>query len=165
MRVGGVVMREYAISLIMVSLLCAVLSTLSPEGKMKRPISFSLSLVLLCVLISPLFGALGNIKDISQEFFLNTDVSSDEPVANPDFEKETEDAICEGLIIALSDKFGMSEENIKAKCKIKIIGSEVLFLRVEITLSGRAVFSDIRKIEEYIESSLGCECEVYLLEN
>ena len=157
-------MREYALSLIMISLLCAVVSTLSPEGKMKRPVSFSLSLVLLCVLISPLFDALGDVKNISQDFFLNTDISNGESVTNPDFEKETEDAICEGLIIALSEKFGLAEDNIVAKCKIRIIGSEVIFLRVEITLSGKAVFSDIRKIEEYIESSLGCECEVYLLE-
>ena len=40
----------------------------------------------------------------------------------------------------------------------------MIFEVVEIVLSGRAIFADIGKMEEYIEDSLGCECEVYLLE-
>lgn len=164
MRVGGGVMREYALSVIMVSLLCAVVSALSPEGKMKKSVSFSLSLVLLCVLISPLFDALGDIKEIGRDFFQNTDISSGEDVINSDFEKKTERAVCDGLIIALGDKFGIGKDDVEAECKLRIIGSEVIFEKVEITLLGRAVFSDIHKIKEYIEDSLGCECEVYLLE-
>ena len=157
-------MREYALSVIAVSLLCAAVSALSPEGKMKKSVSFSLSLVLLCVLISPLFDALGDIKEISQDFFRNTDISSGGDIVNSDFEDATERAVCDGLIIALSDKFGIGKDSVKAECSMRIIGSEAVFERVEITLFGRAVFSDIHKIEEYIENSLGCECEVHLLE-
>ena len=164
MRMGGGVMREYAISFIMVSLLCAVVSVLSPEGKMKKSVSFSLSLVLICVLIFPLFGALGDIENISQDFFGEIDISDSGEIVNSDFERETEVAICDGLVNALSDKFGISKDNIKVDCGIRIIGSDLIFENVEITLFGRAVFSDINKIEDYIEDSLGCECEVYLLE-
>ena len=165
MYVGGGVMREYALSVIMVSLLCAVVSVLSPEGKMRTSVSFSLSLVLIWVLISPLFDALRDVNDISYEFFSNTDGLYGEESINSDFEKNTEKAVCDGLIIALSDKFGIARSDLKAECEIRIIGSEVIFERTRITLLGRAVFSDIRKIEEYIEDSLGCECEVYLFED
>ena len=158
-------MREYAISFIMVSLLCAVVSAVSPEGKMKKSVSFSLSLLLICVLISPLFDALGDIENISRDFFDEMNISDGGELINSEFERETEAAICDGLIAALNDKFGISKDNMSVECGIRIIGSDLVFEKVEITLFGRAVFSDINKIEEYIEDSLGCECEVYLLEN
>lgn len=158
-------MREYLISAIIVSLLCAIVSALSPEGKMKKSISFALSAVLICVLISPLFYLITDFDAIGGEFFSDFEIKENGELENKEFEAQTQKAINLGIARDVSERFNIDEDNISVDTDIEIIGSEILFLKVDIFLKGRGAFADIVGIEKYIEKSMGTECEVRLLED
>ncbi len=157
-------MREYIICAVMVSLLCAIVSALSPEGKMKKSISFALSAVLMCVLISPLFYLITDFDAIGGEFFSGFEIEGNGELENKEFEAQTQKAVNLGIARDISQRFNIDEENISVDTDIEIIGSEILFLKVDIFLKGRGIFADIHGIEKYIEKSMGTKCEVHLIE-
>ncbi len=158
-------MREYLVSLSMTALIVAFASVLSPDGKMKKSVSLALSLILISALVLPLFNALANLDDVNYNLHIDFKETEDGEIANDSLEKTTKDAVNLGIKRALCERFDIEEDCVSVDTELKIIGSEVIFLRVDVHLTGTGIFSDLPRIKKYIKSSLGAECEVYLSEN
>ena len=156
-------MREYLVSAVAVCALCALADTLFPDGKLKKEMSFALSLVVVLVLVSPLFSALSNIDEMGQGF-----ISELEDLDTQHYEGELYDVgerlLEEGIARTLCERFSLSESELGADATISFIGDELLVERVEISLSGSAIFSDIHEIKKYVQRQICDECEVILLE-
>ena len=165
MQLGGGVMRDYLVSFAMTSLFVALASVLSPDGKIKRSVSLALSVILISALTLPLVSTLGSLDDVNYNLHIDFDESQNGEIVNEDFESTTERAINEGLRKAVCERFDIEKDCVSVEARIDIIGSELVFSRVEIYLSGTGVLSDLPRIKKYIEGSLGTECEVYLVEN
>ncbi len=73
-----------------------------------------------------------------------------------------EEAFCDGIALALSERFGAKRENFSVSCrgfKLESLSAD----KVHIVASGGAALLDYRMIENYIEESLEvreCECEI-----
>ncbi len=157
-------MKEYLTSVIAVAAICAIIDTLSPDGKMKKSVSFALSLAVTLALLSPLSFSISGIKEKSESFISEIESAYDGAYSNSSLEYTTSEAANEGIKEAISGKFGIDKSNIEAKCKLNIIGETVVFEKVEIFLYGKGIFADTVGIKKYVSESLGCECEVKLLD-
>ena len=104
-------------------------------------VSFSLSLVLLCVLISPLFDALGDIKEISQDFFRNTDISSGGDIVNSDFEdaNSLEDTRWYTLTNSFGDSKARSYTGLSIKSGNAHSGKKYLSLTAKVSIKNAFV--------------------------
>ncbi len=157
-------MKEYLISAIAVCAVCALVDTLSPDGKMGKGVSFALSVAVTLALISPLFSAFSGIREKSESLVYEIGSAYDGAQSDYGLEGATAIAAGEGISEAISEKFGIDREYINVECQITLIGDVVIFERVTVGLSGVGIFADTVGIEKYISDSLGAECEVRLLE-
>ena len=157
-------MKEYLVSAIAVAAICAVVDMISPDGKMKKSVSFALSLAVTLALVSPLSFSLSGIKEKSEAFISEVESAYDTSYSDTSLEYTTSEAANEGIKKAISEKFGIDKVNIETKCALDIIGEAVIFEKVEIYLYGKGIFADTAGIKKYVSDSLGCECEVKLLD-
>lgn len=157
-------MKEYLVSAIAILAICAIVDNISPDGKMKKSVSFALSLAVTLALISPLACAFSELREKSENFIYEMESAYDGAFENSTLEYTTSEAANEGIKAAVAEKFGIDRSNLEAKCKLNIIGESVIFEKVEILLSGKGIFADTVGIKKYVSDSLGCECEVRLLE-
>ena len=73
--------------------------------------------------------------------------------------KAVDEAFASGIRTLISDKFSLASADVS----VTVAGVDVTEMkakRISILLSGRAVLSDVKRIEEYIESLGLGECEV-----
>ena len=158
-------MRDYLVSFAMTSLLVALASVLSPDGKIKRSVSLALSVILISALMLPLFRTLKSLDYVNNNLHIDLDENRSGEVVNEDFDSATERAVNEGLRKAICEKFDIDGDCVSIEASLDIIGDELIFLGVDIYLSGTGAFSDLPRIKKYIDGSLGTECEVYIVEN
>lgn len=158
-------MKEYFTSFALTALVVGLASVLSPDGKMKKSVSLALSLVLMSALVLPLFNELARLDDANFNLHIDFGETEDGEIINDSLENTTREAVNLGIRRELCERFGIDERLVSVDTELKIIGSEVIFLRVDVYLSGAGMFSDLPGIKKHIENSLGAECEVHLNEN
>lgn len=152
-------MKEYLMSLVSVSAVCAIASYLVPdrEEKLKKGVGLALALAVLFTAVYPLPGAAeaaSRLLDSSGGIFDTsvTDHSSEW------LDGVTSDAVGEGIRRDVMREFGL-KDGVSVVADVSY-GSEITVKRVTVKLSGIAIFADGLAIERYIESNYCAECEV-----
>ena len=155
-------MREYLVTLLCVSAATAVLGILPSDEKMKKAVSFALSLVLLAAVVLPLPDLL---TDLPRDFGAYLEELEGEIVSGSDYlEGETLTAVGDGIAAHLADHYGLARGAIAATVEGDIVDNTVILRRVVLYLAPSAQAADVRSILYYVEENTGADCEVIYLE-
>ena len=148
-------MGEYLFSIVALSSAAALLSYLSYPGELEATAKRAISLILVFFIVSPLPALVDSIEEIRLPDF------SEEEYAGEleDYMEAVDEAFASGIRTLISDKFSLASADVS----VTVAGVDITEMkakRISILLSGRAVLSDVKRIEEYIESLGLGECEV-----
>lgn len=148
-------MKEYFIGVLGASMLFAV-STFLAYRQGEKSTALALSFIVAAAVILPLGGL---VRTLPKWDF-------DLPVAElpneGEYNKVAKEAYLDGVCLAVSEKFSIAKENLRAYCTgfdFKKMSCECLCVR----LQGNAVFSDFDAIKKYLSENLGgCEVEIII---
>ncbi len=151
-------MKDYLVTILLVSAVTAVLGALPNEEKMKKTVSFALSLGVLSAIVLPLPTLLGKLPSDYSSFLDRLEAES---LAGEDYLKaETLAAVGEGMAAYLSERYGLAREEVSVTVSGEIVDGTVILREVTLTLAGRAATADIPAMVKYIEGNTGADCEV-----
>ncbi len=147
-------MKEYALTVFLICLVCAVLTRVSFGGS-EDVSKVALSVITLYVIISPLASGL---KGFNIDSVLTPEWSYDVP-SEDGYVKVAEEAFADGVARAIEDKFSLKRETVK----VRVFGFDFKRMsaeKIKIILSGISVTADHRAVLAYAEGLGIGECEV-----
>ena len=160
-------MQAYLITLIAASMTVTLISLLFPSGERGGLLPYLrlfTALFLLCVLISPIRGAIMSLHDLLEGELTVPGIES--PPEDP-YREELELAMnaasteyfAQALTRMLESRFGIEIGQIRCHVDWRLDSGQLSPSRVTVILSGRAIWKDAGAIEAYVENLLGCECD------
>ena len=155
-------MKDYLVTVLIVSAVTAVLGALPSEEKMKKTVSFALSLGVLSAVVLPLPTLLSRLPSDYSSFLDRLETES--LVGEEYLKAETLSAVGEGMAAHLAETYGLAREEVSVEVTGEIVDGTVILRHITLRLAGRAVAADVRSIVHYIESNTGADCEVIFLE-
>lgn len=144
-------MSAYVYGLICASLAIGAAELLIPDGAKTAPyLKLICGLVLLVAIVKPLGQLADFIPDFGERIFeYEIEGNEYEDIADG----QLAEAYKTGIETALTEKFSLEDFEVGV-----LMGEDKKPLRVAVTLTGRDIFRDPYKIEEYIKTAFGCEC-------
>ena len=156
-------MREYLTTVLTVSAVTAVLGLLPSEERMRRTVSFALSLAVLSVIVLPLPGLLSGLSAGAGDFLERLE---GETAAGENYlTGETMTAVGQGLTRHLCERYGLGEGELCVTATGDIVDGTVIVRHVTLSLSRRGIYSDVPSMVKYMESATGAVCEVIYRED
>jgi hypothetical protein len=146
-------MGEYMLGVSFACLLVSFASFVSVAEVGRGATRFALGVILAAALIAPISGLVTNIGSAL------SDIKDTEYTDDGKFSEYTERAFCEGIRLAVADKFSVSPDGIYV-IALEFDASNMRAELVKITLSGSAATADYRAIRAYVEESNLGKCEV-----
>ena len=154
--------KTYLLSIFATALLITVVDILAPGGGVSKHLKLVTSLVFVCILISPSLAFAEKLKDFANgdwEFAIEGDMeehySSELQNALDDASKEYFENMLE---LTLCKEFDIAEENLRVAVEWIGDAENLRPKKVTVILSGKAIWKNPAKIEEYVTSLLGCTC-------
>ncbi|MBO5439024.1 MAG: hypothetical protein J6A53_00035 [Clostridia bacterium] len=159
-------MKGYIFSILIISIIGGIISSLISdcESGLKKHINFIVGLICAICLTSPLVSVVSNATDIknnisnffdkiaSEEIIHN----SNQIIVNTGIEK-----VCEGIKATIIDKYGFEENEVIVEAEANIDEIDRIFIdKINIVLTGKASWSDVERVEEYLENLIGCDISV-----
>lgn len=159
-------MEAYLISLLSAASVAALIGLLTPDGTgggIARHMRLLISLVLICLLLSPLQGAIDALVGFANGDYTLPDIDSTE---KNDYQTQMEEALkasskvyfIQMLTETLEREFSIASGSVRCAVIWNDSAAELSPTRVTVILSGGAIWKDPAPIEEFITSLLGCEC-------
>ena len=156
--------KAYLLSIFATALLITVVDILAPAsaGGLSKHLKLVLSLVFVCVLISPtvtlaerlLAFANGN-WELEIEGDLKDHYSQELQNALDDASKD----YFEGMLTqTLCNEFNIVEDELRVRVEWSGEGENLRPEKVTVILSGKAIWKDAGKMEAYVTSLLECDC-------
>lgn len=157
--------KVYMLSIFATALLITVVDILAPSGTnggLSKHLKFMTSLVFVCILISPtvsLAERLGEFANGNWEFDVEGDIENH-------YAEELQNALddasrdyFEGMLTkTLCEQFEIAEDDIRTHIEWSGEGENLRPRKVTVILSGKAIWKNSAKIEEYVSSLLDCDC-------
>ena len=156
-------MKEYLLLLLGVSLLSGIVSILAPDGKLKRYIRLLTGLVVLCILIRPALSLLKSVENgISGAEGSGREESASvyDDIYNNNLKEAGEREVSERLKNKIIENFDIKEESIDVKTKFVLENDRYRVSTVWLTIRKGAISTDPRKLVEYVEKLLDCQCVI-----
>ena len=154
--------KTYLLSIFATALLITVVDILAPGGGLSKHLKLVTSLVFICILISPSLAFAERLKDFANgdwEFAIEGDMeehySSELQNALDDASKEYFENMLE---LTLCKEFDIAAENLRVAVEWIGDAENLRPQKVNVILSGKAIWKNPAKIEEYVTSLLGCTC-------
>ena len=154
--------KTYLLSIFATALLITVVDILAPGGGLSKHLKLVTSLVFICILISPSLAFAERLKDFANgdwEFAIEGDMeehySSELQNALDDASKEYFENMLE---LTLCKEFDIAEENLRVAVEWIGDAENLRPQKVTVILSGKAIWKNPARIEEYVTSLLGCTC-------
>lgn len=162
-------MRNYLISIIWVSVIVGIVELISPRlNGFQKYTKMIGALCVLCVVISPLL----NIKNVTADFdYLKESLTEGQDSSLYDEYKEilnkylneySLDKVKEEIHNTLSEKFRIPESEAEIRLFTEIKSERLALSKIQIILSGKSIFNNPYKIEDYFGEIFGCACEVLI---
>lgn len=157
-------MREYLLSLLVVSLILAVIGILAPDGEkggLSKHVRLVAALVWICVLISPLSHIISDVRD-----WWNGELLSIEEEPARDYQEQalqaldqaSKDYFCDMLTQVLEENFSLSPGTVRVQVFWSQGESEIKPEKITLLLSGSAVWQSPKEMEQFVKELIGCEC-------
>ena len=154
--------KTYLLSIFATTLLITVVDILAPGGGLSKHLKLVTSLVFVCILISPSLAFAERLKDFANgdwELAIEGDMeehySSELQNALDDASKEYFENMLE---LTLCKEFDIAEDNLRVAVEWIGDAENLRPQKVTVILSGKAIWKNPAKIEEYVTSLLGCTC-------
>lgn len=166
-------MKNYIISVIIVSVCSSIAMRIIPENDKSgtgKGVKLLCMLCVICTLIVPLLPFIKNyssvkiwIDDLLLSFELKTDI--DDSDYNKMFDQSlnnvTISCVEDSVKSFLNERFSISTDNVSVEAEvISDDDGKRTLSSVNVTLYGDAVWKNPYRIEEEIERNYGCECVV-----
>lgn len=160
-------MFEYLMGVIGAALIGGVITSVLPDagggGALKKYVGFIASLCVLCIIIAPASDALDAISGF---FDGGLDGWVDENSVK--YENEYYEYLAsygrenaeEGISALICREFSIDAEDCHVSAELSEADGVLCLDRIRVILSGRAIFKDPYKIEDYLTKTFGCECIV-----
>ncbi len=160
-------MSVYLFSLAVLSIAVSIAGILSSTGRgdgLSRHVRFLASLILLCLLVSPLGGLLERIRDWKENDFWIPDTE----VTEEDYTDRVQSALDEQshtyfvqmLTLTLEEKFQIPSGHVR--CVVVWNDAGTAPTHVTVLLSGKGVWSDPAPIKQTVEELLNCSCDIVI---
>ena len=161
-------MESYIITLIGVSILSGFIEILAPESageQIKKHVKLVSSLCVLCIALAPLVSFIKEIGETDVEGFWEYSERAEleekyDEIFNESLGSYTADSIARGSETMLAEQFGISVEDIDIIVSVSDVEGVLSVDGAKAVLYGNAVTHNPREISGYIESLLGCKCEI-----
>ena len=156
--------KTYLLSIFATALLITVVDILAPAsaGGLSKHLKLVLSLVFVCVLISPtvtlaerLLAFSNGDWELEIEGDLKDHYSQELQNALDDASKD----YFEGMLTqTLCNEFNIVEDELRVRVEWSGEGENLRPEKVTVILSGKAIWKNPAKMEEYVSSLLNCDC-------
>ncbi len=158
-------MKVYIYSLLIVSLVGGIINSFVENfGSLKRYISYFLCLIMVICMISPLTDLIGNVSNLKDGITSFFDRITDNEVLNGTNEiiiNTGTDAIKKGIKNTLIEKYGFDEREIIVEIETDTTNIEAIKItKINITLTGKASWSDVDAVKNYLKNIVGGEISV-----
>ena len=160
-------MKSYFLSIAATALIASIVSILSPAGEgggISRHLKLFTSLLLVCVLISPIGGWIGGIQDWFNGELAFPWEDTEKNIENNNLQDRLDEMSTEYFTALLTETLEreFSIETGDLRCVV-IWQSEndpdhLRPERVTLLLSGRAIWKNTEAMEDFVTSLLGCAC-------
>ena len=151
-------MKDYLVTLLVVSAVTAVLGALPNEEKMKKTVSLALGIAVLSAVVLPLPALL---SDLPSDYTAFLDRLEAESLSGEAYlEAETMAAVGAGMADHLAERYALDREEIAVTAEGEIVDGTVILRRVTLRLTGRAATAEIPSIVSYIKENTAADCEV-----
>lgn len=155
-------MREYLVSVIVMSSLLGLISYLSYPGSSEKSMKFAVAVLLVYTAMTPIATFVSAFSEEEvQDFVQNVrdEINENQYGDKGEYVRVSEEAIKSGISKLIFTEYGIAEENIE----VHILGfdfEKMKAKKISVILSGKAALSDYRSIENFV-SELGIgKCEV-----
>ena len=157
--------KTYMLSIFATALLITVVDILAPSGAgggLSKHLKLVLSFVFVCVLISPTVSLAEHLFEFANG---NWEFGIEEDIENH-YAEELQNALddasrdyFEGMLTqTLCKEFEIAEGDLRTHVAWNNDGENPRPQKVTVILSGKAIWKNSAKIEEYVSSLLDCDC-------
>jgi hypothetical protein len=155
--------KVYILSIFATAILITVVDILAPSGcGLSKHLKLITSLVLVCILISPTVSLAQKLKEFSNgdwEFEITGDTDNQ-------YAEEMQNALdsasleyFEGMLKqTICKQFDIVEDDLRLHIEWAGEGLKMHPKKVTVILSGKAIWKNPAKIEEFVSSLLDCDC-------
>ena len=157
--------KVYMLSIFATALLITVVDILAPSGTnggLSKHLKLMTSLVFVCILISPtvsLAERLGEFANGNWEFDIEGDIENHYAEELQNALDDASQDYFEGMLTkTLCEQFEIAEDDIRTHIEWSGEGENLRPQKVTVILSGKAIWKNSAKIEEYVSSLLDCDC-------
>ncbi len=155
-------MQGYLAGILAVSAVTALLGLLPSDERIRKTVSFALSLAVLSAIVLPLPKLL---RELPSDYSSLLERLDGEAAAGEDYLKgETLSAVGAGIAAYLSEEIGLPRSEITVLPEGDIVGDTLILRRVTLVLGRRAAAADVPRMVRAVEENTGAECEVRYLE-
>lgn len=159
-------MTAYLGTLVASAMAATLVSILAPTGErggLAQHVRLFTALFLVCVLISPIHGAITSVRDL-----LNGDITIpgvNDP-SEDSYREEMEEALggasteyfSQALTRLLESEFEIPTGQVRCRVDWQTEDGRLSPRLVTVVLSGKAIWKDAGAIERFVSELLGCDC-------
>lgn len=156
--------KAYILSIFATALLITVVDILAPTGSggLTKHLKIVTALVFVCVLISPILSLAERILEYANgnwELGIEGDIEDHYSSQLQDaLDNASKDYFEEMLKQTLCEEFAITEDDLRLRVDWIGEGENLRPEKVTLILSGKAIWKNPAKIEEYVSSLLDCDC-------
>ena len=157
-------MNGYIITLLVISFVGGIINSILPNGGLKKYVKYIISLVCVISLVSPLSSIVLNassIKDGVTSFVDKIIINDKVEISNSLILNTSAEKISEGIKDTIINKYNFEEKEVFVDVIFnKKNNAAITIDKIEVSLTGKASWSDCERIEEYLKSLTGCNISV-----
>ncbi len=158
-------MNTYINTILTVSVVGGIINSIVPtKSKLKKYISYIVGLVCVLCLISPLSSLIINTAGLKQsinDFTHNIFIKEDIEHTNSLIINTGTEHVCSGIKEIIIDKYGFDENEVIVELVLDKTNINAIKINcVNVTLTGKASWSDAKTIEKYLNDLIGTKIEV-----
>lgn len=157
-------MNGYIITLLVISFVGGIINSILPCGGLKKYVKYIISLVCVISLVSPLTSIVLNSSSIKNSVYSFVDkiiINDKVEISNSLILNTSAEKISEGIKDTIINKYNFEEKEVFVDVIFnKENSASVTIEKIEVSLTGKASWSDCERIEEYLKSLTGCNISV-----
>lgn len=161
----GDIMKSYIYSLLIMSFIAGIINSYAENlNKTQKYINYFMSIIMIILMISPLTSIISNTEKIKENLnFIIEEITDNESIqgTNEIIINSGKEAIIKGIKNILIENYGFNEKEIQIKLEADSSNIEAIKIsKITVILTGKASWSDVDKVKEYLSKNIGAEIEV-----
>ena len=161
----GDIMKSYIYSLLIMSFIAGIINSYAENlKKTQKYINYFMSIIMIILMISPLTSIISNTEKIKENLnFIIEEITDNESIqgTNEIIINSGKEAIIKGIKNILIENYGFNEKEIQIKLEADSSNIEAIKIsKITVILTGKASWSDVDKVKEYLSKNIGATIEV-----